>query len=76
MIESFIFDQKKLLPCSAFLDGEYNARDVFAGVPVIIGRNGIEKILELRLDNKEKKEFKESMNSVKKLINKCKKLLV
>ena len=76
MIESFIFDQKKLLPCSAFLDGEYNVRNIFAGVPVIIGKNGIEKILELELNDKEKKEFKESTNSVKKLINKCKKLLV
>ena len=76
MIESFIFDQKKLLPCSAFLDGEYNTKDVFAGVPVIIGRKGIEKILELELSNEERKEFKNSTNSVKKLINKCKKLLV
>ena len=76
MIESFIFDQKKLLPCSAFLDGEYNTKDIFAGVPVIIGRKGIEKILELELSNEERKEFKNSTNSVKKLINKCKKLLV
>ena len=76
MIESFIFDQKKLLPCSAFLDGEYNVRDIFAGVPVIIGGNGLEKILELKLNDREKREFKESTNSVKKLINKCKKLLV
>ena len=62
-----------MLPCSAFLDGEYNVKDIFAGVPVIIGRNGLEKILELKLNDKEKKEFKESTNSVKKLIIKCKK---
>ena len=49
MLESFLLDQKKLLPCSAFLNGEYGHKDFFVGVPVIIGKNGIEEIIELKL---------------------------
>ncbi len=76
MVESFLMDQKKLLPCSAYLDGEYNQNDIFVGVPVVIGKNGIEKILDLKLTSLEKNQFNYSVKSVKELINKCKKLLV
>ena len=76
MVESYLYDQKKLLPCSAYLDGEFNEKDVFVGVPVIIGKGGIEKILEINLTSEEKKKFSKSINSVKELIKKCKKLLV
>tara|TARA_A100000164_G_scaffold235659_1_gene209304 strand:- start:1023 stop:1985 length:963 start_codon:yes stop_codon:yes gene_type:complete len=67
MAEAFINDEKKLLPCAVHLNGEYGVKDVFAGVPVIIGKNGIEKIEEIDLDENEKKEFIKSIEAVKKL---------
>ena len=76
MLESFFFDQKKILPCSAFLDGEYGVKDLCVGVPVLIGSKGIEKIIELKLSTDEKKQFKKSYESVDELVKKCKKLLV
>jgi malate dehydrogenase len=76
MLESYFFNQKKLLPCSAYVQGEYGANDIFIGVPIIIGRNGVEKILELNLTNSEKKELSKSIAAVEELTGKCKKLLV
>ena len=76
MLESFLNNQKKILPCSAYLDGEYNIKDLCVGVPVCIGSNGIEKIIELNLKKSEKLQFKKSVRSVDELIKKCKKLLV
>ena len=67
MAEAFINDEKKLLPCAVHLNGEYGVKNVFAGVPVIIGKNGIEKIKEIDLDENEKKEFMKSIEAVKKL---------
>ena len=67
MAESYLKDQKKLLPCAAFLNGEYGIKNLYAGVPVIIGSNGVEKIEELSLNNEEKKQFENSINSVKDL---------
>ena len=58
---------KKLLPCAAYLSGEYGIEGIYAGVPVIIGKNGVEKIEEINLDDNEKKEFMNSIDSVKKL---------
>ena len=76
MLESFLFDQKKILPCSAFLNGEFGVKGLFVGVPVIIGSKGIEKIIELDLSNRSKKEFHKSVEAVEQLVKKCKKLLV
>jgi malate dehydrogenase len=76
MLESYIFDQRKILPCSAYLQGEYGVSDLFVGVPVIIGRKGIEEIIELDLTDDIRKEFNKSVNSVDNLVKKCKKLLV
>ena len=76
MLESYLYDQKKILPCSAFLNGEYGVKGLFVGVPVIIGEKGIEKIIELDLSNKSKKEFQKSVEAVEHLVKKCKKLLV
>ena len=76
MLESYLYDQKKILPCSAFLNGEYGVKGLFVGVPVVIGEKGIEKIIELDLSNKSKKEFQKSVEAVEKLVKKCKKLLV
>jgi len=67
MAEAYLNDQKKLLPCAVHLNGEYGVNNVYAGVPVIIGKNGVEKIEEIDLDEKEKKEFMHSVDAVKKL---------
>ena len=58
---------KKTLPCAVYLNGEYGIKNIFAGVPVIIGKNGVEKIEEIRLDEKEKGQFIHSIDTVKKL---------
>ena len=76
MLESYLYDQKKILPCSAFLSGEYGVKGLFVGVPVIIGEKGIEKIIELDLSNQSNKEFRKSVAAVEQLVKKCKKLLV
>ena len=67
MAEAYLKDEKKLLPCAAYLNGEYGVKNIYAGVPVIIGKSGVEKIEEINLDNKEKKEFVNSIEAVKKL---------
>ena len=67
MAEAYLNDQKKLLPCAVQLNGEYSVNNVYAGVPVIIGKGGVEKIEEVRLDNNEKKEFMHSIDAVKAL---------
>ena len=74
MAESYLKDLKKELPCAAHLDGEYGVKNIYAGVPVIIGKNGVEKIIELELDDKEKENFKNSVNSVKELFEAAKKI--
>ena len=67
MAAAYLNDEKKLLPCAAYMNGEYGVEKIYAGVPVIIGKNGIEKIEEVELDNKEKAEFNHSIEAVKKL---------
>ena len=67
MAEAYLNDQKKLLPCAVQLNGEYNVNNVYAGVPVVIGEGGVEKIEEVSLDDNEKKEFMHSIEAVKAL---------
>ena len=67
MAESYLKDLKKELPCAAFLNGEYGVKNVYAGVPVIIGKEGVEKVIELKLNNEEKDNFNKSINAVKDL---------
>ena len=74
MAESYLKDLKKELPCAAHLDGEYGVNNIYAGVPVIIGKNGVEKIIELKLDDKEKENFEKSVKSVKELFEAAKKI--
>ncbi len=74
MAECYIKDLKKQLPCAAHLNGEYNVKNVYAGVPVIIGKNGVEKIIEISLSQKEKQEFANSIKSVEELFNAAKKI--
>jgi len=73
MAESYLKDQKKLLPCAAYLNGEYGVKNLYAGVPVIIGSKGVEKIEELSLNNEEKKQFEKSISAVNDLwLSACK----
>jgi len=73
MAESYLKDQKKLLPCAAHLNGEYGVKNLYAGVPVIIGAKGVEKIEELSLNEVEKKQFEKSINAVNNLwLSACK----
>ena len=74
MAESYLKDLKKQLPCAVFLNGEYGAKEIYAGVPVIIGKNGVEKIIELELSSEEKKNFENSIKSVSDLLNAAKKI--
>ena len=67
MAEAYLKDEKKLLPCAVQLNGEYGVKNIFAGVPVIIGKNGVEQIEEVSLDEKEKSQFMHSIDAVKKL---------
>ena len=67
MASAYLNNEKKLLPCAAFLNGEYGINDLYAGVPVIIGSKGVEKIEEINLNEKEKSEFMNSIEAVKKL---------
>ena len=67
MAEAYLNDEKKLLPCAIQLNGEYGVKNVYAGVPVIIGKNGVERIEQIDLDDKEKKEFMHSIDAVKAL---------
>ena len=67
MASAYLNDRKKMLTCAAYLSGEYGIEGIYAGVPVIIGKNGVEKIEEISLDDNEKKEFMNSIDSVKKL---------
>ena len=69
MAESYIKDLKKMLPCAAYLNGEYGASKIYAGVPVIIGNQGVEKIVQIELQPGEKKNFEVSVNAVKELFD-------
>ena len=67
MAESYLKDLKKTLPCAAFLNGEYGYKNIYAGVPVVIGKNGVEKIVEIELESTEKSNFDTSIKAVKEL---------
>lgn len=72
MIKSILLDEKRMLPCTAFLNGEYGIKDIYIGVPVIVGKDGVEKIVEVTLTKEEKAQFRKSCASVKKLIENLK----
>ena len=75
MVRAYLFDEKRLLPCAAWLKGEYGTKGLYAGVPVIIGRQGVEKVVELQLDEKEKKQFAQSVSAVQDITAAAKKIL-
>ena len=69
MAESYLKDQKRILPCAVNLNGEYGVNNIYVGVPAVIGANGVEKIVEIDLNTEEKAAFDKSVNAVKTLIN-------
>jgi malate dehydrogenase len=74
MVESVLRDQKRLLPCSAYLDGEYGLKDIYFGVPAVLGSNGVERIIELPLNDEEKALVQQSASAVQNTLETLKKL--
>lgn len=72
MAESYLKDKKRVLPCAAYLNGEYGVKGYYMGVPTVIGANGAERVLELKFNDAEKKLFLESLDHVKKLVDQIK----
>ena len=72
MAESYLKDKKRVLPCAAYLDGQYGVHDLYVGVPVVIGERGVERIVEIQLDKDERAGFEKSVNAVKGLVEACK----
>ena len=74
MAESFLKDKKRVLPCAAYVNGPYGLKDLYVGVPAVIGEKGIERVVELELTPSEKEQLTKSVDAVKGLIDACKKL--
>ncbi|MFN5609311.1 MAG: malate dehydrogenase [Holosporales bacterium] len=74
MAESYLLDQRRLLPAAAYLDGQYGVRDTYVGVPIIIGAKGVEKIVEIELNAAEKAQFDKSVIAVRTLVEAVKNL--
>jgi malate dehydrogenase len=72
MADSYLKDKRRVFPCAAKLNGEYGVHDLYVGVPVVIGANGVEKIVEVALDPSEAKMFEKSVGSVRELVEACK----
>ena len=75
MAESYLKDQKRVLPCAAQLTGQYGVKGLYIGVPVVIGAGGVERIVEISMTDDEKKMFDHSVNAVKGLVEATKKLM-
>jgi malate dehydrogenase len=74
MAESYLLDKKRVLPCAAHLNGEYGIKNLYVGVPVVIGAKGVERVVELDLTSAERNEFEKSAASVKGLVDACQKI--
>src|SRR5438067_6137919 len=74
MVESYLRDKKRVLPCAAWLGGEYGVRDIYVGVPVVIGAKGVERIVEIQLNGPERDMLEKSVASVQTLVDACKKI--
>src|ERR671921_1402436 len=74
MAESYLLDKKRVLPCAAWLNGEYGIKDLYVGVPVVIGAKGVERIVEISLNGSERDAFEKSAQSVQGLVEACKKI--
>jgi malate dehydrogenase len=74
MAESYLKDQKRILPCAVYLKGEYGVKDLYVGVPAVIGEGGVEQVIELRLTDSEKQAFEQSVQAVRTLVADLKKI--
>ncbi|HEU5019978.1 MAG TPA: malate dehydrogenase [Pseudolabrys sp.] len=74
MAESYLLDKKRVLPCAAWLNGEYKINDLYVGVPVVIGAKGVERIVEIELNAHERAAFEKSAQAVQSLVEACKKI--
>ena len=72
MAEAYLYDQKRILPCAAHLKGEFGLKDLYVGVPVVIGAKGVERVIKIRLKKDEQEMFAKSVASVTSLIDACK----
>jgi malate dehydrogenase len=72
MVESILKDKKKILPCAAYLDGQYGVKGVYVGVPVKLGRRGVEQVIEIKLTADEQTAFHKSADAVRELVEKLK----
>ena len=75
MAKSYLLDKRRVLPCAAYLSGEYGVKDLYVGVPAVIGANGVEKIVEIDLNKTEKEMFDKSVISVRQLIEAARKMI-
>src|SRR6202167_4124672 len=74
MAESYLRDKKRVMPCAAWLDGQYGVKDMYVGVPVVIGSKGVERIVEIELAGKDREAFDKSVGAVQGLVDACKKI--
>jgi malate dehydrogenase len=74
MAESYLKDKKRLLPCAAYLNGEYGVKDLYVGVPVVIGAKGVERVMELEFNGAEREMFDKSVTAVRTLVDACQKI--
>ena len=74
MAESYLLDKKRVLPCAAWLNGEYGVKDLYVGVPVVIGGKGVERVVEVEFTSAERSMFEKSVGSVQGLVEACKKI--
>ena len=74
MAESYLRDKKRVLPCAAWLNGEYGVKDLYVGVPVVIGGKGVERVVEIELNGAERAMFEKSAQAVQGLVEACKKI--
>jgi malate dehydrogenase len=75
MTESYLRDKKRVLPCAAYLNGEYGVKDLYVGVPVVLGAKGVERIVEIELNGAEKAMFDKSVDAVRALVGACSKIV-
>ena len=74
MAESYLRDKKRVLPAAAWLNGEYGVKDLYVGVPVVIGSKGVERVVEIELNSAERGMFEKSVQAVEGLVEACKKI--
>jgi len=67
MVKAVLLNEKRILPCAAYLNGEYGISDLFVGVPVVLGKGGVQRIIELKLNDEERTQLNHSASSGKKI---------